>query len=68
MLFNQRIVNLAAAAESETDSLTEAVAEYGSMAGLGEERESSPLYCTYSAHKTFQFQDINWGDIADTKL
>ena len=35
MIFNQRIVNLAAAAESETDSLTEAVAEYGSMAGAG---------------------------------
>ena len=64
MIFNQRIVNLAAAAESETDSLTEAVAEYGSMAGLGEERESSPLYCTYSAHKTFQFEDIKLGEVS----
>ena len=48
MIFNQRIVNLAAAAESETDSLTEAVAEYGSMAGLGEEGELPSLLYLFS--------------------
>lgn len=49
MIFNQRIVNLAAAAESETDSLTEAVAEYGSMAGLGEGGRA-PLFIVLIQH------------------
>ena len=49
MIFNQRIVNLAAAAESETDSLTEAVAEYGSMAGLGEGGKA-PLFIVLIQH------------------
>ena len=49
MIFNQRIVNLAAAAESETDSLTEAVAESGSMAGLGEGGRA-PLFIVLIQH------------------